>query len=231
MVGGAFTPRPFFWLGQTEQRLALGFGLDHLISQHELTYQRGNLLSGETVKLGHTLDNLGTGHTNLILGESCQELQDDGLIALILLLSLGLLLILAAVLAGQQAQLVVDEGHGILDGGAIIDGGAIQHGLDILETHSLGDTGLVSLFHNKLPFWFLGLSLSLCFYYIKLHQLVKRFFNFFSNFQKFNTVVSKFSRSLCAFIIALFAWLVNRFLKFFLESLDCRCSPFQEPFP
>nr|DAG20711.1 MAG TPA: TM helix protein [Caudoviricetes sp.] len=43
--------------------------------------------------------------------------------------------------------------------------------------------------------------------------------------------MSKFSRFLCAFIIALFAWLVNRFLKFFLESLDCRCSPFQEPFP
>nr|DAG20700.1 MAG TPA: hypothetical protein [Caudoviricetes sp.] len=172
---GFYTP-PSFWLGQTEQRLALRFGLNHLIGQHKLTYQRGNLLSGETVELGHTLDNLGAGHTNLILGEGRQELQDDALIDLILLLGLGLLLILAAVLAGQQAQLVVDEGHGILDGGAIVDGGAIQHSLDILETHGLGDTGLVSLFHNKLPFWFLGLSLSLCFIISNFHQLVKEFF-------------------------------------------------------
>lgn len=176
MAGRGFYPSPLWNLGEMEQRLALRLGLDHLISQHELTYQRGDLLSGETIELGHTLDNLGAGHTNLILGEGCQELQDDGLIALILLLGLGLLLILAAVLAGQQAQLVVDEGHGILDGGAIVDGGAIQHGLDILETHGLGDTDLVSLFHNKLPFWFLGLSLSLCFYYIKLSSACQEVF-------------------------------------------------------
>lgn len=39
--------------------------------------------------------------------------------------------------------------------------------------------------------------------------------------------MSKFSRSLCAFIIALFAWLVNRFLKFFWNLLTVAVRRFK----
>lgn len=40
---------------------------------------------------------------------------------------------------------------------------------------------------------------------------------------------SRFIGFPCAFIIALFAWLVKRFFEVFRKFLDCRCSPFQEP--
>lgn len=55
-------------LGQTEQSLALDLGLSDLISHHELTHQRGNLLSAEALELRYALDNLGAGHTGLIVG-------------------------------------------------------------------------------------------------------------------------------------------------------------------
>lgn len=40
---------------------------------------------------------------------------------------------------------------------------------------------------------------------------------------------SRFIGFPCAFIIALFAWLVKRFFEVFRKFLDCRFSPFQEP--
>ena len=59
---------------------------------------------------------------------------------------------------------------------------------------------------------------------------------FWTSFQTFGSLIPKwdidFSRCIgfpCAFIIALFAWLVKRFFEVFRKFLDCRFSPFQEP--
>lgn len=137
-------------LGQTEQSLALDLGLNDLISRHELTHQRGNLLSAEALELRHTLDNLGAGHTSRRIGQSGEELQNERLITLILLLGLGLLLVLAAILLGEQSYLMLDEVHGVLGGRAVGHGLTVQHSLNVLETHSLGDTSLVGLFHIQI---------------------------------------------------------------------------------
>lgn len=137
-------------LGQTEQSLALDLGLNDLISRHELTHQRGNLLSAEALELRHALDNLGAGHTGLIVGQSGEELQNERLIALVLLLGLGLLLVLTAILLGEQSHLMLNEVHGVLGGRAVGHGLTVQHSLNVLETHSLGDTSFVGLFHVQI---------------------------------------------------------------------------------
>lgn len=137
-------------LGQTEQSLALDLGLSDLIGRHELTHQRGNLLSAEALELRHALDNLSAGHTSRSIRQSGKELQDERLIALILLLGLGLLLVLTVVLLGEQSHLMLDEVHGVLGGRAINHGLTVQHSLNVLETHSLGDTSLVGLFHIQI---------------------------------------------------------------------------------
>lgn len=137
-------------LGQTEQSLTLDLGLSDLISRHELTHQRGNLLSAEALELRYVLDNLGAGHTSRSIRQGGEELQDERLIALILLLGLGLLLVLTAVLLGEQSHLMLDEVHGVLGGRAVGYGLTVQHSLNVLETHSLGDTGLVGLFHVQI---------------------------------------------------------------------------------
>lgn len=137
-------------LGQTEQSLALDLGLNDLISRHELTHQRGNLLSAEALELRHALDNLGAGHTSRSIRQSGEELQNERLIALVLLLGLGLLLVLAAILLGEQSYLMLDEVHGVLGGRAVGHGLTVQHSLNVLETHSLGDTSLVGLFHIQI---------------------------------------------------------------------------------
>ena len=137
-------------LGQTEQSLALDLGLSDLISRHELTHQRGNLLSAEALELRHALDNLGAGHTSRSIRQGGEELQNERLIALVLLLGLGLLLVLAAILLGEQSHLMLDEVHGVLGGRAVGHGLTVQHSLNVLETHSLGDTSLVSLFHIQI---------------------------------------------------------------------------------
>ena len=137
-------------LGQTEQSLTLDLGLSDLISRHELTHQRGNLLSAEALELRHALDNLGAGHTSRSIRQGGEELQDERLIALVLLLGLGLLLVLTAILLGEQSHLMLDEVHGVLGGRAVGHGLTIQHSLNVLETHSLGDTSLVSLFHVQI---------------------------------------------------------------------------------
>lgn len=137
-------------LGQTEQSLALDLGLNDLISRHELTHQRGNLLRVEALELRHALNNLGAGHTSRSIRQGGEELQDERLIALILLLGLGLLLVLTAVLLGEQSHLMLDEVHGVLGGRAVGHGLTIQHSLNVLETHSLGDTSLVGLFHIQI---------------------------------------------------------------------------------
>lgn len=137
-------------LGKTEQSLALDLGLSDLISRHELTHQRGNLLSAEALELRHALDNLGAGHTSRSIRQSGEELQNERLIALVLLLGLGLLLVLTAILLGEQSHLMLDEVHGVLGGRAVGHGLTVQHSLNVLETHSLGDTSLVGLFHIQI---------------------------------------------------------------------------------
>ena len=62
--GRGFYPSPLWGLGETEQSLALDLGLSDFISRHELTHQRGNLLSAEALELRHALNNLGAGHTS-----------------------------------------------------------------------------------------------------------------------------------------------------------------------
>lgn len=137
-------------LGQTEQSLALDLGLNDLISRHELTHQRGNLLSAEALELRHALDNLGAGHTSRSIRQGGEELQNERLIVLVLLLGLGLLLVLHAILLGEQSHLMLDEVHGVLGGRAVGHGLTVQHSLNVLETHSLGDASLVSLFHIQI---------------------------------------------------------------------------------
>jgi len=148
--GERVLPLSLWGLGETEQSLALDLGLNDLISRHELTHQRRNLLSAEALELRHALDNLSASNTSRSIRQGGKELQDERLIALVLLLGLGLLLVLIAVLLGEQSHLMLDEVHGVLGGRAVGHGLTVQHSFNVLETHSLGDTSLVGLFHIQI---------------------------------------------------------------------------------
>lgn len=137
---GSFSPLPED-LRQLEQGLALFLVGGHTVSNLQLSHESGHLLIGEVSESGDTLENLGAGHTTVNAG---QELQNLLLIALVLNLGLGLLLVaVTGVLLRQQFQLMVEDSHGVLDGGAIGHRLAVQQGLNVLETHGLGDAGLL----------------------------------------------------------------------------------------
>ena len=174
---GVTLPRACGLPRKGEQGLALHGGLRDRAGLHELTHQSRDLLVVEVVQLVHTAGNLGAGLPAVREGE---ELADEGAVTLVRLLRVGELAGLGAVLAGEQLHLVSDEGLGILDGRAVLDGLAVNEGQDVLETLGLGDA-LSSVFHSRLPFWFvLGVSFPFCDFIVpQVLGFVKTFFHFF----------------------------------------------------